>query len=56
MTFASAGRSSGFLEEAGKLQYEIDPIDGAGAQELLGKLYGVPRETVDKLIAIKKRR
>ena len=51
MTLPVRAARAASLKEAGKLRYEIDPIHGAGAQELLGKLYGVPRETVDKLIA-----
>jgi hypothetical protein len=53
MTLPVRARPAVSLKETGRLRYEIDPIPGVGAQ---GLLCGVPREAVDKLISIERRR
>ncbi len=46
--FAAATRDPEFLQEADKLKFEIDLMDGKEMQALMGDLYAMPKDVVER--------
>jgi len=50
--FAATMKDAGFLAEAGRLQLEIDPLDGEAIAKLLAGAYAAPRDVVARAAAL----
>ena len=49
--FDATMKDPAFVAEAGKLQFEVDPLTGEQVQALVGQLANTPREVVARVRA-----
>ena len=47
--FMATMNDPAFLEEAGKVNLDINPLDGAGVADMVRKMYTAPRDLVERM-------